>query len=123
MLSSSLQRSSKRSGANTQSRSRIFLILLMASILAFGVAVFASSSVLAVLNCTDDTAGANDEPGQKDLTRLCVDNSGLPTTLQVTWNWDELSVSGNNTLDACSLFDTDGDGNVNFSVCATTKDG
>jgi hypothetical protein len=72
-----------------------------------------------VLTCVNDTAGANDEPGQKDLTQLCVDSAGLPTSLQVTWNWDEISVSGNNTLDACSLYDTDGDGNVNFSLCVT----
>ena len=44
---------------------------------------------------------------------------GLPTTLTVTWNWDELTVSGANTLDACSLYDTDGDGFVNSALCVT----
>src|SRR5690349_6019538 len=118
MLSSSLHRS-KNKASPTDARSRIFLVLLVASFLAMGVAVFAASSVLAVLTCTNDTAGANDEPGQKDLTQLCVDSSGLPTSLSVTWNWDQISVSGNNTLDACALFDTDGDGMVNFSLCVT----
>ena len=103
----------------TKSPSRFLLAILVASLLALTVAVFASSSVLAALVCTNDTAGANDEPGQKDLTQLCVDDAGLPTSLQVTWNWDEISVSGANTLDACALFDTDGDGNVNFSLCVT----
>ena len=95
------------------------LAILVAALLALGVAMFASSSVLAALVCSDDTAGANDEPGQKDLTQLCVDSAGLPTSLQVTWNWDEISVTGKNTLDACALFDTDGDGNVNFALCVT----
>jgi hypothetical protein len=70
--------------------------------------------------CVNDTAGANDEPGQKDLTKLCVDYAGVPTTVATTWNWDETGTSGANTMDACNLFDTDGDGNINYSVCVTT---
>ncbi len=56
-----------------------------------------------------DEDGANDEPGQKDLTLLTVDNAGLPTSLAVTWNWDVTTISGSNTVDGCSLFDSDGD--------------
>src|SRR5688572_29138285 len=65
-----------------------------------------------------DDAGADDESGQKDLNVLSVDyaNQGAGT-LAVTWNWDNTSTSGANTRDACSLFDTDGDGNANFSYC------
>ncbi len=70
--------------------------------------------------CVNDSAGANDEPGQKDLTKLCVDYAGAPTNVSTTWNWDELGTSGSNTLDACNLFDTDGDGNINNAVCVTT---
>src|SRR5690349_4603844 len=95
------------------------LVMALAMCLALSIAVLSSSSVRAALSCVNDTAGANDEPGQKDLTQLCIDAAGLPLTLQVTWNWDEISVSGNNTLDACSLYDTDNDGNVNFSLCVT----
>ena len=102
-----------------KSPSRVVLLVMVASLLAIGLAVFAFSAVQAALTCVNDTAGANDEPGQKDLTRLCVDNAGLPTALTVLWNWDEVSVTGNNTLDACALFDTDNDGNVNFSLCVT----
>ncbi len=72
--------------------------------------------------CTVDTAGANDEPGQKDLTQLCVDYANVPSTVATTWNWDDTSTSGANTMDACNLFDTDGDGYVNYSVCVTTED-
>lgn len=71
--------------------------------------------------CVIDTAGANDEPGQKDLTQLCVDYANKPTSIQTSWNWDELGTTGNNTMDACSLFDTNGDGNINYSVCVTTE--
>src|SRR5512133_3745039 len=100
-------------------RPRIGLTVVIAILLALGVAVYVSSTVQAAFSCVNDTAGANDEPGQKDLTQFCVDNSGLPTSLQVTWNWDEISVSGSNTLDACSLYDTDNDGNVHFALCVT----
>lgn len=71
---------------------------------------------------TVDTDGANDEPGQKDLTQLCEDlsSSGLGY-ITVSWNWDEINWSGNNSGDACTLFDTDGDGNANYSLCVTVK--
>jgi uncharacterized repeat protein (TIGR01451 family) len=42
--------------------------------------------------------------------------------MQVAWNWDELGTAGNNSMDACGLFDTDGDTNVNYSICITTSD-
>lgn len=69
----------------------------------------------------NDEEGANDEPGQKDLTRYGVDYSGLPSTVQVSWNWDETGWPGANTGDACALFDTDNDGKVNYSLCAIVE--
>jgi len=69
--------------------------------------------------CTNDSAGANDEPGQKDLTRMCVDYTDLPNEIDVQFNWDNTSWPGGNTGDGCSLYDTDGDGLVNFAVCVT----
>src|SRR5262245_56212013 len=63
----------------------------------------------------NDLNGANDEPGQKDLTRMgrYDDPSGY---LEIFWSWDE-GTTGGNTLDACALFDSDSDGNVNYAVC------
>src|SRR6185436_14018820 len=55
---------------------------------------------------------------QKDLTMMSTDTT-IPGTLVVTWNWDVLGVAGANTLDACALFDTDGDGLANYSLCGT----
>ena len=39
----------------------------------------------------------------------------------MSWNWDTIGFSGANTGDACSLFDTDADGKVNFAVCVTIE--
>ncbi|HSE32819.1 MAG TPA: hypothetical protein VLA93_14695, partial [Pyrinomonadaceae bacterium] len=66
-----------------------------------------------------DDAGADDEPGQKDLNQLSTDKGNLPTSMAVTWNWDDTAWTGGNTGDACSLFDTDGDGFANFTLCVT----
>jgi LPXTG-motif cell wall-anchored protein len=68
--------------------------------------------------CVDDSNGANDEPGQKDLTRMCR-NLTNNNPLQIAWNWDITSLSGSNTADGCALFDTDADGLANYSLCAT----
>lgn len=87
-----------------------------------GAGIFAGhAAAAATTNCVSDTAGPNDVPGQKDLTKLCVDYSGSPTSIETTWNWDDTGTSGNgNTLDACNLFDTNGNGNADTAVCVTT---
>lgn len=68
---------------------------------------------------TDD-AGADDLSGQKDLNFLTIDY-GLPgsTTIVTTWGWDDTAWSGNNTGDACTLFDASGDGDADYSLCIT----
>lgn len=104
---------------------RNFLMVLLFAAAQVVTAVgplFQPATASAAPICVNDTAGANDEPGQKDLTKLCVDYAGVPTTVSTTWNWDETGTSGANTMDACNLFDTDGDGNINYSVCVTTED-
>jgi len=35
--------------------------------------------------------------------------------------WDDTATSGNNTRDACALFDTDGDGFANYSFCVIVQ--
>ena len=68
-----------------------------------------------------DEQGANDEPGQKDLTKLW---SWSPSgaTLKIGWNWDETGWSGNNTGDACALFDVDQDTTADYAVCVTVEE-
>ncbi|HSX18137.1 MAG TPA: Ig-like domain-containing protein [Candidatus Saccharimonadales bacterium] len=100
---------------------KVFLPTLVVALGVVGILMITGpSGATASPVCVNDTAGANDEPGQKDLTKLCVDYAGVPTTVQTLWNWDETGTNGANTMDACSLFDTDGDGNINYSVCVST---
>ena len=70
------------------------------------------------LTCEDDTSGANDEPGQKDMTRFCT-VQGTYDPLVVAWNWDVISMPGTNTADACALFDSNGNGYANYALCVT----
>jgi hypothetical protein len=106
---------------NKKVKNGLVAVLFLGAQVGFATAPFLPAMTAhAAPVCTVDTAGANDEPGQKDLNKLCVDYAGLPTTVSTTWNWDETGTSGANTMDACNLFDTDGDGNINYSVCVTT---
>ena len=91
--------------------------IALTTIAAGSEIVHAADTVTAV-----DDAGPDDEPGQKDLSGLSV-NYGDPgaDSIDVTWNWDDTSTSGANTRDGCSLFDTDGDGFANFSLCLTVN--
>lgn len=97
----------------------LFLGTQLASTLAISIVNTPTAEAAPI--CVIDTAGANDESGQKDLTRLCVDYAGAPSTVATLWNWDETGTNGANTMDACNLFDTDGDGNINYAVCVTTN--
>jgi hypothetical protein len=90
--------------------------LAVAVLAALVVSLFAVTAFAAPI-VFNDAEGANDEPGQKDLTRMSVDDTGLPASLGVTWNWDEIGLQGQNTADGCSLFDSDGDASANFAVC------
>src|SRR5690242_6255863 len=66
-----------------------------------------------------DAQGANDVPAQSDLTQMGRDDSD-PTTYKLFWSWDEIDqwTGTGQTGDACALFDSDGDTNINFAVCA-----
>lgn len=107
-------------------RLRLALLPTLA-LLAIGAVALIGASSAPAINTTagdysiqQDQGNANDVPGQKDLTLQGTDNSQLGSgLLNILWNWDEVSVSGNNTLDGCALFDTDGDGNANAALCAT----
>lgn len=93
----------------------IVLIALVAGIIGPIAPVANAAPIVSV-----DDAGADDEPGQKDLNALSVDY-GLPgaTVIDVKWNWDNTSTTGNNTRDGGALFDTDDDGFANYSLYVT----
>jgi uncharacterized repeat protein (TIGR01451 family) len=94
--------------------------IAMALLVACGLLLATAATAGAAYTYVNDEDGVNDQPGQKDLTRHGVDPLSPAGTLLVTWNWDDIAVSGANTEDACALFDTDGDFNVNGALCVTT---
>lgn len=67
-------------------------------------------------DCFNDADGANDEPGQKDLTKGCIESASREP-VHVTWNWDITGLSGANSADGCALFDTDLNGFADYAVC------
>ena len=85
---------------NTQTSTRNYRIFLLPAILALlmnmviGPLAPIIQQVLAAPVSIADEDGPNDEPGQKDLTKLTIDYAGLPTSVFVSWNWDEISWSG-----------------------------
>jgi len=100
------------------SRRRLAVVAVVAALILLLGAGSALTTVWAVLTPTIDVDGANDEPGQKDLTRMAEDFTVTPPL--VTWNWDEIKWTGNNTGDACALFDSGGAvGNANYALCVT----
>ena len=101
---------------------RLSAALLAAITLVIGITAAGQLSVAEAAGTVVavDDAGADDEPGQKDLNWLSIDY-GAPgaTALTVKWGWDDTATSGANTRDAGSLFDTDGDGFANYSLYVT----
>ena len=82
-------------------------------------ASFTGAELLAADYIVIDEKGANDLPGQKDLTQFFGFTAPEANSVKIGWSWDEISWSGNNTGDACALFDTDADGMANYAVCVT----
>lgn len=76
-----------------------------------------------ILSIADmDGPNPGDEADQKDLTLLEFDDRNLPDFLCANWQWDGIGWPGNNTGNACSLFDTDGDNFVDYALCVTVVD-
>lgn len=91
-------------------------VLLGGTILA--TTTFTDASVS---GCTNDVAGPDDEAGQKDLSKMCVDYANLPSSISVLWNWDDTAWPGGNTGDACSLYDTNENGLADYSLCVIVE--
>ena len=69
-----------------------------------------------------DQQGPNDQPSQVDLTQMGRDDTDADT-YRLLWSWDSTTdwTGTGQTGDACALFDSDGDGNVNFVVCVRVE--
>jgi len=68
---------------------------------------------------TIDVDGANDLPGQKDLTKFSFGLIG-EKKYEATFSWDEVGIT--NPVDACILINTDSDTGVNYAVCVHYDD-
>jgi len=98
----------------------LFLAVGAASLLLLGVAIAHSGvdSIPANFFAVADQQGANDVPGQVDLTQMGRDDTSA-TTYKLFWSWDSTDqwTGTGQTGDACALFDNDNDGNINFVIC------
>jgi uncharacterized surface anchored protein len=116
-----MRKHSSRCARARQGRS----ILLTGLLMLVAVPAFASPASAALpvspapaFQFVNDENGADDQPGQKDLSAQAV-ATPTPGELWTSWLWDVTSLSGGNTGDACSLFTTDADTKINFAVCVT----
>lgn len=100
------------------------IALLAACLLIAGIAgpvMAAPTFAFTTGQYQQDDAGADDEPGQKDLTAQAAGTSS--GVFYTSWKWDDTAWSGGNTGDGCSLFDTNDDDLVDYALCATVSGG
>src|SRR5512139_2806116 len=84
--------------------------------------VLALASPAFAERCIVDVDGANDDPGQKDVTQFCsAIGAGDPYELHASASLDLTSLGGNNSADLCFLFDSDADGAINSALCNTLR--
>ena len=102
-----------------------WLALLIVLTLALGlVATTALANHVTAANApnfsfVNDQDGADDEPGQKDLNAHAnaTNSFGFWTAVK----WDVTGLKGNNSADACFLFDTNSNDLVDAAACVTVK--
>src|SRR5918995_4664415 len=104
-------------------RTSVVTLAVVSAIAFFGLAGPAAASHNTIPSgyfVVVDQGGANDvNASQVDLTQMGRDDEDA-TTYKLFWSWDATDdwTGAGQTGDACALFDNDGDGNVNFAVCA-----
>src|SRR5262245_13815813 len=85
-------------------------LLLWSGLSTFRLAAAEVTSYPAGFKWVIDAQGANDQPGQKDLTVMGRwDHTNVLDPyygyLDIFWSWDDAKVSGGNSIDGCALFD------------------
>ena len=96
------------------------LAALAATLAMLAGAGTASAAIPSSFFTIPDQQGANDvNADQNDLTQMGRDDSNA-AFYKLFWSWDSTSLwtGTGQTGDACALFDSDGDGKVNYAVCA-----
>ena len=91
-------------GTEGQSRSLRYARSIIGLIAAIGCVLLLGAAPVGA-QCTTDVDGNDDEPGQKDMSEFCFEGA-LPGGFSLSWNLDDTQWSGNNTGDACALFDS-----------------
>ena len=107
-------------------RRRTLTFLMLVGLLALiPLVVVTSASANHLFVIQNDQQSADDQPGQKDLSLHGLDSSHGSGVYWVMWQWDVTNLSGNNTGDACALFDSDNPQNfrVDFALCVTIGKG
>jgi len=105
-----------------QSLCRSGAVVFLVFTLAFSLVLLLGAKLVQAqpTNCQNDLDGANDVTQKdRDITRFCVGSGTSPYEVLTLWNWDEVALTGGNTGDACSIYDTDSDGYANLAVCVT----
>ena len=103
------------------------LLVLVGALLALAVASVQATTIPSnYVFIVEDADGANDVPGQVDLTQMARDDT-TASTYKLFWSWDSISAwtGQGQTGDACALFDTDtsgpGLGNIDYVVCVRVE--
>lgn len=114
----------------SSSTALVFAVLLAMGSVVAGVRTATAQITFTEKQCETDIACKagtaecpNDVPGQKDLTAWCAAPGAGVFELYSLWQWDQLTLTGTNTLDGCTLYDTDStsDGLANIAVCVTVR--
>ncbi|MEP6639016.1 MAG: hypothetical protein ABJC39_06665 [Chloroflexota bacterium] len=96
----------------------VILGLSVTALVGVLVSPVSATSIPSGFFTVTDQQGANDVPGQVDLTQMGRDDSDA-SVYKLFWSWDSTDqwTGTGQTGDACALFDSDGDGKINFVVC------
>jgi len=112
-------------GVSTRRRKTVLLMLVVGALLAIagGAAPAGASGFFSGWPFTVTDNGANDiNSAQNDLTQFGRDESD-PSVDRIFWSWDSTSAwtGTGQTGNACALFDTNGNGKINFAVCGVVQ--
>ncbi len=97
---------------------------LVAAETALDIASDDGDEASAILVGTVDTGGPDDwtNPNRNDLSLMQSDSDSSDGSIDVVWQLDDASIGGGEESQGCALYDTDGDGNVNYALCVSLID-
>src|SRR5262245_35634824 len=109
-------------------KTRALLLVIGLSAMAFVAGVRSGlflaappSSIPPEYSVVNDAQGRNDEPGQKDVTRMGRAVDTVNGITKIFFSMDDLGSSSDQ--DSCALFDADLDGKVDYAFCVEFDSG